>query len=180
MNIYIASQNNSMRKLTTPTLFKTLLAMLLATGLTGCLVTSEQPKTDATPAQPRVDVLLESTKSWDGTMLPSYPDEQPQISILRIEIPAGARLPMHLHPVINAGVLIEGNLTVFKEDGNSFDINEGDAVIEVVDQWHYGHNQKDDPAVIIVFYAGTENLPLSITKPSDETTGNSRQLQPSN
>jgi len=38
----------------------------------------------------------------------------------------------------------------------------GDAIAEVVNTWHYGKNEGDMPAEIIVFYAGTEGLPITI------------------
>ncbi len=46
-----------------------------------------------------VEVLTKSTKSWDGINLPSYLNEQSEISILKIVIPPGAELPLHKHPV---------------------------------------------------------------------------------
>ncbi len=44
--------------------------------------------------------------------LPAYPE----VTILRIHIPPGATLPLHEHPVINAGVLLKGELTVTTQD----------------------------------------------------------------
>src|SRR6267378_3208694 len=52
-----------------------------------------------------VKELVRTSKSWDGKSLVPYPQGQPEITILRISIPAGARLETHSHPVINAGVL---------------------------------------------------------------------------
>ena len=34
--------------------------------------------------------LVKSTKSWNGESLPAYPQGQPEITIMRISIPAGA------------------------------------------------------------------------------------------
>ena len=62
--------------------------------------------------------LVRTSKSWDGKSLVPYPQGQPEITILRINIPAGARLETHSHPVINAGVLVSGELTVKTTDGN--------------------------------------------------------------
>ena len=39
---------------------------------------------------------------WDGRTLPNYPDGQPKLKILRIQVPSGVTLPWHYHPVINA------------------------------------------------------------------------------
>ena len=37
--------------------------------------------------------LVNSTKEWDGQPLPSYPGAPPEITVLRIKIPAGLTLP---------------------------------------------------------------------------------------
>ena len=51
-----------------------------------------------------VDVLAKTSLSWGGSRLPEYSKGTPEITILRIKIPPGVRLPLHKHPVINAGV----------------------------------------------------------------------------
>jgi len=112
----------------------------------------------------KVDVLAKTTSSWDGNMLPNYPLENPEITILKITIPPGTQLPLHYHPVINAGVLISGELTVITEDNEILYLKAGETIVEVVDKWHYGKNEGDLPAEIIVFYAGTPEIPITIKK----------------
>lgn len=101
-----------------------------------------------------VKELIKTTKSWDGEFLHPYPQGQPEITIRRISIPAGARLETHSHPVINAGVLTSGQLTVVTADGKMLDLKAGDPIVEVVKTLHYGINQGKVPAEIVVFYAG--------------------------
>jgi quercetin dioxygenase-like cupin family protein len=120
-------------------------------------------------AQARADtvsakVLARSHRSWNGAALPGYPSDTAEISVLRIEIAPGAKLPLHSHPVINAGYLISGELTVITEQGATLHLKAGEAVIEVVNTWHLGRNEGDVPAVIVVFYAGTPGTPLSVQK----------------
>ena len=97
-------------------------------------------------------------------MWSSYPKGEPEITILRIKIPPGSLLPLHKHPVINAGVLLSGELTVVTEDGKNLHLKAGEAIIEVVNTWHYGKNEGNVPADIIVFYAGTMDGPITIKK----------------
>ena len=111
-----------------------------------------------------VKELVRSTKSWDGALLPPYPEGRPEITILRILIPAGTRLDTHSHPVINAGVLLSGKLTVVSADGKTLHLSAGDPIIEVVDTLHYGINEGDVPAEIIVFYAGGEGRPITVVE----------------
>lgn len=112
-----------------------------------------------------VETLAKTSFSWDGGALPFYPSTEPEITILRIKIPAGVQLPIHKHPVINAGVLLRGELTVMTEDQSEFlHLKAGDAIVELVDKWHFGINEGDKTAEIIVFYAGTPSTPITITK----------------
>ena len=119
---------------------------------------------------PQIDVqeLVKTTMSWDGQTLPAYPEGQPEVTILHITIPPGATLHRHKHPVINAGVLIQGELTVVTEEDEILHLKAGEAIVEVMDKWHYGINPGEEPAEIIVFYAGVEGLPVSVLDGYDE------------
>jgi quercetin dioxygenase-like cupin family protein len=108
------------------------------------------------------EVLAKTGQSWDGQTLPSYPSGTPEITMLRITIPPGVTLPVHHHPVINAGVLVSGELTVITENNKTLHLKSGDAIVEVVNTPHYGRNDGDQPAVIVVFYAGTQGAPLTV------------------
>lgn len=102
----------------------------------------------------RVETLAKATASWDGATLPAYPAGQPEVTILRLHIAPGTELPRHYHPVINAGVVISGTLTVVLDDGRTLTLTDGQAIVEVVETWHYGRNDGPEPVDIIVFYAG--------------------------
>ena len=110
------------------------------------------------------DVLAKTSTSWDGTDLPNYEKGKPEITILRIQIPPKVQLPLHKHPVINAGVLLKGELTVVTEEKETLHLKAGDSIVEVVDKWHYGKNEGNVTAEIIVFYAGVQGLPITINK----------------
>ncbi len=110
----------------------------------------------------KVTQILKATQSWDGSPLPPYPSKNPEITIQSYEIASGVKLPMHKHPVINAGVILEGQLTVIAKDGKQLILNAGDSIVELVDQWHYGVNQGPTPVKLIVFYAGEVGVPLVI------------------
>jgi quercetin dioxygenase-like cupin family protein len=126
----------------------------------GCTTLRTSQKTNET--SPVAAKLVETTQSWDGNVLPAYLQGKPEITILRITIPAGARLETHHHPVINAGVLISGQLTVITTDGKTLYLKAGDPIVEVVNTAHYGINQGKVPAEIIVFYAGIVDSPITV------------------
>lgn len=110
----------------------------------------------------KVEILKETTQSWNGDALPNYPKGQPKITVLKITILPKTRLPNHFHPVINSGILLKGKLKVVDVDDNVLCLNEGDVIVELVNKIHYGINETNKPAVIIVFYVGTEELPITI------------------
>ncbi len=112
----------------------------------------------------QVETLAKTSLSWDGNNLPDYSKGTPEITILRIKIPPGAKLPLHKHPVINAGILLKGELTVVTEDDKTLHLKAGDSIVEVVDKWHYGKNEGAETAEIVVFYAGVLDTPISIKK----------------
>jgi quercetin dioxygenase-like cupin family protein len=112
----------------------------------------------------KVDVLAKTSSSWDGITLPDYGKGKPEVTILKITIPPKVRLPLHKHPVINAGVLLKGELTVVTENNETLHLKAGDPIVEVVNKWHYGKNEGNEPAEIIVFYAGTRDTPITVKK----------------
>jgi quercetin dioxygenase-like cupin family protein len=116
----------------------------------------------------QVTTVSKSTVSWDGNKLPNYKQGTPEITILKITIPPGAQLPLHQHPVINAGVLLSGELTVITEKNKILLLKAGESIVEVVDTWHYGKNEGNTPAEILVFYAGVQGEPITIQKEEEK------------
>lgn len=114
-----------------------------------------------------IEVLAKTSSSWDGSNLPDYSKGKAEVTILRITIPPKVRLPLHKHPVINAGVLLKGELTVVAEDNQTLHLKAGDSIVELVDRWHYGINEGSEPAEIIVFYAGIHGTPITVTQHGD-------------
>ncbi|MCA9413080.1 MAG: cupin domain-containing protein [Candidatus Omnitrophica bacterium] len=112
----------------------------------------------------RVEVLAKTSKMWDGSPLPDYPKENPEVTILKVTIPAHTELPMHKHAVINAGYVLSGELTVVSEEGPEMTLKAGDTLVELVDKWHYGKNEGDEDVEIVVFYAGEKDKPITIKK----------------
>lgn len=124
-----------------------------------------------------VDVLSKTGASWNGHILPGYATGKPEITILKIRIEPGAQLPLHSHPIINAGVLLSGELTVVTENGKILHLKAGDPIVEVVDTWHYGKNEGPAPAEILVFYAGVKGTPITIYRKSSASNPSHTEQQ---
>jgi quercetin dioxygenase-like cupin family protein len=131
--------------------------------LTGCASVRIGPEANEAAIVSRE--LVKTTRSWDGKILPAYAQGQPEVTIRRITVPAGARLETHRHPVINAGVVMSGQLTVVTLDGKTLHLKAGDPIVEVVNTLHYGINEGKVPAELVVFYAGAVNTPITVVIP---------------
>jgi len=136
---------------------KFILYMFLISSLTASVLAQEANKITK-------DVLTKTSSSWDGSALPNYPEGTPEVTILRFVIPPKSELPMHKHPVINAGIILTGELTVVTEDNKSIHLKAGDTLVELVNKWHHGKNEGTEPVEIIVFYAGIKDTPITILK----------------
>lgn len=131
----------------------------------GCATHRTRQEASRAPGPVAGKDLIRTTRSWDGQQLPAYPRGQPQITIRRIVIPAGARLETHSHPVINAGILLTGQLTVVKQGGSTLQLQAGDPIVELVNTPHYGINRGKVPAEIVIIYAGAVDTPITVLQP---------------
>ena len=66
--------------------------------------------------------------------------------------------------MINAGVLVNGQLTVKTTDGKVLRLKAGDPIVEVVNTLHYGINEGTVPAEIVVFYAGIVGQAVTVSE----------------
>ena len=108
------------------------------------------------------NVLIKTSKSWNGATLPPYGEGQTEITIIRYTFAPGASIPMHMHPVINAGVLLKGELDIFTKTGEKITLKAGEPLVELFKEWHSGLNPGIEPVDLIVVYAGTVGTPLAI------------------
>jgi quercetin dioxygenase-like cupin family protein len=112
----------------------------------------------------KVEQILQTTRSWDGVAYSGYPTGQPQLTVLRITVPPNTTLHWHRHPMISVGYVISGELTLEKkETGERKIVHAGEALAETVQTTHRGFTM-NEPVELVVFYAGTGGLPLSINE----------------
>ena|GEM_PF-5888730 len=74
--------------------------------------------------------LIRTDRSWDGAVLPDYPQGRPELAAVRIEFPAGQKLGWHHHPVMNYGILTQGELTIVSRDGQEKTVHAGEALVK--------------------------------------------------
>ncbi|MGF6098628.1 cupin domain-containing protein [Pseudomonas sp. 18175] len=107
------------------------------------------------------EILLQSRESWDGTPYNAYPAGAPELTLLKLKIPANTQLPWHSHPMPNAAYIVSGELTVeTREGGLKRTLKQGQTLAEMVGTVHRG-TTGDAPVELLVFYAGEPGMALS-------------------
>jgi len=120
---------------------------------------------DTTAPSVKTTELIRTSQSWDGVELPDYPQGRPELVAVKYEIPAGQKLSWHHHPVMNHGILVQGELTIVTLDGKEKVVHEGEAVVEMVGTIHHGENRGEKPVVLYMFYLSGKDMPLSVQHP---------------
>ena len=109
--------------------------------------------------------LIRTSQSWDGASLPDYPLGRPELVAMKYVFPPGVKLGLHHHPVMNHGILVQGELTIVGEDGKEKTVHEGEVVVEMVNRIHHSENRGSKPAILYMFYLSQAGLPLSVQHP---------------
>ena len=132
---------------------------LLTSCKNGNASNSEQPQ------QVVSTELIRTSQSWDGVELPDYLEGRPELVAVKYAFPVGQKLGWHHHPVMNYGVLMQGELTIIGLDGKEKTVHEGEAVVEMVGTIHHGENRGDKPVILYMFYLSQEDMPLAVQHP---------------
>ena len=132
------------------------------TLMTSCK-TTKSASDDA--AQVVKEELIRTSQSWDGVELPDYLQGRPELVAVKYVFPAGQKLGWHHHPVMNYGVLVQGELTIIGQDGKEKVVHEGEAVVEMVNTIHHGQNRGKKPVILYMFYLAKEGMPLAVQHP---------------
>ena len=125
----------------------------------------EQLPTEASVQEVTKEELIRTSQSWDGVELPDYFTGRPELVAMKYVFPAGQKLGWHHHPAMNYGVLVQGELTIIGQDGQTKVVHEGEAVVEMVGTIHHGENRGTKPAVLYMFYLSQKDLPLAVQHP---------------
>ena len=85
--------------------------------------------------------LIRTSQSWDGVELPDYLQGRPELVAVKYVFPAGKKLGWHHHPVMNYGILVQGELTII------------------------GQNRGKKDVILYMFYLSQKDLPLAVQHP---------------
>ena len=134
-----------------------------ASVLTSCK--DAHAKEDNPVKQVQSTELIRTSQSWDGVELPDYLQGRPELVAVKYVFPAGQKLGWHHHPVMNYGVLVQGELTIIGLDKKEKVVHEGEAVVEMVGTIHHGENRGDKDVILYMFYLSQKDMPLAVQHP---------------
>lgn len=112
--------------------------------------------------------LIRTSQSWDGAQLPDFPQGQLELRVVRLDFPIGAKTGWHHHPVINYGIVQQGDLTIVCQDGTEKTFHEGEALVEVIGTIHRGENRGAKPVILNMFYLSSPGAEITIRHPELE------------
>ncbi|WP_147197809.1 cupin domain-containing protein [Pantoea sp. MBD-2R] len=125
---------------------------------------------DAAKTQPQEivsETLMQTGQAWNGTPYTAYPGGKPQLTVMKMHIPAHSALPWHSHSMPNIAYILSGKLTIEDQaSGKTHQVRAGEALNEAVGDIHRGYTT-DEPAELVIVYAGAEGLPLSVSLPGE-------------
>ena len=140
-------------------------AMVLMTGCKKANVQETAVQEENATQEVTSEELIRTSQSWDGVELPDYLQGKPELVAVKYVFPAGKKLGWHHHPVMNYGVLMQGELTIIGQDGKEKVVHEGEAVVEMVNTIHHGENRGTKPVILYMFYLSQDSLPLAVQHP---------------
>jgi quercetin dioxygenase-like cupin family protein len=108
------------------------------------------------------DILLQADHSWNGVAYTRYPPGRPELTTIKLTIPANTALPWHYHPFPNAGYVLSGELTLEdRQTGKKQTFHAGQSFAESVNDIHRGVSGST-PTVLLLTYAGTPGAATSV------------------
>ena len=134
-----------------------------ANVLTSCK--DAHAKEDNPVKQVQSTELIRTSQSWDGVELPDYLQGRPELVAVKYVFPAGQKLGWHHHPVMNYGIVQQGELTIIELDGKETTVKTGEAVVEMVGTIHHGENRGDKTVVLDMFYISQPGTEIAVQHP---------------
>jgi quercetin dioxygenase-like cupin family protein len=112
-------------------------------------------------AAPKSTTLLSTETTWNAAPIHYQCTGKPQVTAVKVEIPAGEATAWHTHPVGNYAYVVSGTLQLELKDGTTHVFKPGDAFAEVVDTVHRGKAVGKEPVVLVVWYTGEADRPFT-------------------
>ncbi len=100
-------------------------------------------------AAPVATPLMTTDKTVTGQ--PIVSPEHPTVISSIVTFAPGEKTVVHKHPYPHYGYMLEGTLTIVNtETGKSFDLKQGEFLVEMMNTLHYGENRGSVPVRILI------------------------------
>jgi len=109
--------------------------------------------------------IMQASQTWEGRPF-AYPAGTPRITAFMLRLEEGQAVPFHCHPVPTMGYVLKGAIEVETADGRTKVMREGEPAVEVFRTVHRG-KAVGGPVEIIVFYAGSTDMPTTVLPEND-------------
>lgn len=139
-------------------------ATLMVAAIVGIAAAAVAFADDAYSKAVRIVPLLKTSVDSLGKPI-RYPEANPEVSMLRVELPPGGATGWHTHPVPGLGYVLEGSLTVEYEGGRSVQLTSGQAFAEAVGVFHQARNLGTVPVKLVAVFLGEVGKPFAIKRP---------------
>jgi quercetin dioxygenase-like cupin family protein len=107
-------------------------------------------------------VVFKSGTTASGQPIIYPTTEQPEATMLHVEIPAGKETGWHKHPVPGFAYILSGQLNVQLKDGSSHSYRAGQGFAEVANTLHNGVNEGSEPVKLVVVFTGIVGQPYTV------------------
>ena len=112
----------------------------------------------------KIEKLLQTDTTETGQHI-NYPDiNNEEVNVLKVTIPPGKSTGWHKHLFPVFAYVLKGTLTVQQENGKKIHFKKNASVSESINMYHTGMNEGKQPVVLIVFYMGEKDKPVSVKK----------------
>ena len=114
-----------------------------------------------------VETLLKTDTTTIGQRI-AYPQvDHAEVSMLKITMAPGSTTGLHKHEIPLFAYVIQGSLTVIRENHEPRVFRAGDTIAEMIEVYHEGINNGDEDVILIACYLDGDNKPLAIAKQKD-------------
>jgi quercetin dioxygenase-like cupin family protein len=111
---------------------------------------------------PAISIRTLMKTSVDSAGQPiQYPQKDPEITGVLVEIPGGQNTGWHTHSSPSVEYILSGEVTVEFENGTTKHLKAGDTYVECVNVVHRGLNRSTNAARIVMFVIGQKGQPIS-------------------
>jgi quercetin dioxygenase-like cupin family protein len=111
-----------------------------------------------------VELLLKTDTTAIGQKITFPQSLTDEVTIAKVTLPPGASTGWHKHIRPVFAYVVSGVLKVRLENGIVNQFKPNTTFAEVVDTYHEGFNDSTEDVVLIAFYLGQKDQPLSISK----------------